>query len=283
MPSEQQLMSSCTEGVFQETGRLISRHILFESWRRIALLPLFVAKVRNWPGVIAARLGWVELDAVRFRDGSDWKLLDLRPGLAILREIYFERAYDTPFRIDPAGTVLDVGANVGVFTIIAAKELVPRGQVIAIEPNPEAAAVLRQNLENNGIHNVRVIEAAASTQDGHTQLHMGSTSLGPSICSNGNGYGSLNVRTVDLRKIVEATHRVDLLKLDIEGGEWPILFDSGTDMWKKIRRIAMEYHLDAAVGKTPADLARHVSQLGFGRVRVRHTTNTLGYLWAEAS
>jgi FkbM family methyltransferase len=249
----------------------------------MALFPLLVAKVRNWPQVIAARLGWVELNAIRFRDGSDWKLFDLRPGLQVLRDIYLERSYDTPFRIDPTGTVLDVGANVGLFTIIAATKLVPRGQVIAIEPHPGVAAVLRQNLKTNGIHNVRLIEAAATTQDGQAQLHMGSTSLGASTCSNGNGYGSLNVRTVDVRKIVETTHTIDLLKLDIEGDEWAILFDSGTDMWKKIRRIAMEYHLDLAVGKTPSDLAQHVKQLGFGRVHIRPITKTLGYLWAEAS
>jgi FkbM family methyltransferase len=283
MPSEQTLMSAGAEAAIQESGRPINRHILLESLRRMALFPSLVAKVRNWPRVIAARLGWTDLDAVRFRDGSDWKLLDLRPGLAILREIYFERAYDAPFRIDPAGTVVDVGANIGVFTVVAARKLVPRGQVIAIEPNPEAAAVLRQNLENNGIENVRVIEAAASTQDGQAQLYMGSTSLGASTCSNGNGYRSLYVRTVDLSKIINATHTVDLLKLDIEGAEWPILFDPGTNMWKKIMRIAMEYHLGAAVGKTPSDLAQHLIHLGFRCVRIRRISNTLGYLWAEAS
>src|SRR5882724_3911353 len=88
----------------------------------LLLLPSLVRRVKNWPTVLAARVGLLQIDAVRFRDGSNWRLLDVRPGFAVLREVYLERIYDARFHVDPRGAILDLGANVGMFTVLAAKK-----------------------------------------------------------------------------------------------------------------------------------------------------------------
>ena len=261
-------------------GKTITE-IARQSRQRLALLPEFVSEVKNWPQVLAARCGLRNLDAIEFRDGSHWRLYDLRPGLAVLREVYFERVYDAPFRLSDRGTVLDLGANVGLFTIVAAKKLVPYGRVIAVEPHPELAAILRQNLNQNGITNVQVLEAAASTSDGEISLHLTPHSLGASICSQDGSSASVTVRAVSLSQIVREAGEIDLLKADIEGAEWPILFESGAEAWNSIKRIAMEFHLDSADGRTLKDIETQLDTLGYRNIRFHRLPGAFGYVWAE--
>jgi FkbM family methyltransferase len=258
-------------------------HRLRRTVQRLFLLPILVERVKNWPTVLAARVGLRKIDAVRFRDGSNWHLLDVRPGFAALRDVYLERIYDARFQLDPGGTILDLGANIGMFTVLAAKKLVPEGRVFAVEPNPDVAAVLRRNLAENGISNVELIQAAAFTADGEAELQLASHSLGATISKKEHNARSVVVQTIKISRVVEAIGNVDLLKVDIEGAEWPIFFDSDPRMWKSIKRIAMEFHLDSAEGRTPADLAGHLSQLGYTNIRIDHPPGLYGYLWAELS
>jgi FkbM family methyltransferase len=259
------------------------RHTIRRTAERLLLLPSLVRRVKNWPTVLAARVGLRQIDAVRFRDGSTWRLLDVRPGFAVLREVYLERIYDARFHIDPRGTILDLGANVGMFTVLAAKKLVPHGRVVAVEPNPDVAAVLRRNLEENGIANVDLIEAAAYTSDGEARLELASHSSGASIWRKEQGGKIVMVSTVKVSRVVEDLGSVELLKVDIEGAEWPIFFDSDPKMWKSIKRIAMEFHLDSANGRTTADLSAHLSHMGYTNIRIEHPPGPYGYLWAELS
>jgi FkbM family methyltransferase len=248
---------------------------------RLPLVPAFLAMVKNWPSVLAARFGIADLDAIRFRNGTVWRLDDLRPGLAVFKEVCLERSYDAPFRLDPGGTVLDLGANVGLFTLIAAKKLVPEGQVIAVEPHPRLAAILRHNLVTNEISNVRVIQAAAFTQDGEAELHLAPTSLGATIRPAVNNSGTTVVATVNLNRIVSETGTIDLLKADVEGAEWPIVFDSPPAMWRRIKRLVFEFHLGFSDRRTASDLAKRLAELGYTSICVQSLSDGLGYIWAE--
>jgi FkbM family methyltransferase len=67
-------------------------------------------------------------------------------------------------------TVLDVGANIGYTTLLLADAVGPAGRVIAIEPHPGNAALLRRNLRRNGARQVEVIEAAAWRVPGEVDL-----------------------------------------------------------------------------------------------------------------
>jgi FkbM family methyltransferase len=258
-----------------------STSLLSQSFRRLLLFPHFVARVKNWPLILAARLGFGKMDSIEFRKGGRWKVLDLRPGLAVLRDVYLERVYDSGFHIDSQGTILDLGANIGMFTLLAARDLVPGGRVIAIEPNPAAAAVLRRNVLDNGLSNVEIVEAAAGVCDGQTQLHLASHSLGASVFANGPKVETITVPTVNLRRVVEKLGEIELLKLDIEGSEWPIVFESGVEMWRRIKKIAMEFHLDSSQGKTKEDLVRYLKDRGYINIRVQHPPGPYGYLWAQ--
>ena len=71
----------------------------------------------------------------------------------------------------PGMTVMDIGANVGQFTLVAARRVGPSGRLHAFEPTPELAAHILRNLELNGLENVAVNAVAVSDVAGRATLH----------------------------------------------------------------------------------------------------------------
>jgi FkbM family methyltransferase len=120
----------------------------------------------------------------------------------------------------PGGTMLDVGANIGVFTLTAARLVGPQGRVISVEAVPPNATTLRENIALNGFNWVTVIEAAAWSSDGVVSLGLPAGNGQPGCYSVG-GDATFQARTRRLDDIVEeqGSGRVDLIKIDIEGSE----------------------------------------------------------------
>ena len=168
-------------------------------------------------------------------------LIELEPGLfirplglstvevAIIRRGMFEPETVRAFAalLDAGMTVLDVGANVGLFTLVAARRVGPTGSVHAFEPTPELAEHIHRNLELNGLENVAVNPIAVSDTSGHATLHL--VEAGDpgenSIVNPSPGALTLEVATVTLDNYI-AEHnigRVDVIKIDIEGAEMPAL------------------------------------------------------------
>ncbi len=173
-------------------------------------------------------------------------LVELEPGLfirplglsavevGIIRPGMFEPETVRAFAalLAPGMTVLDVGANVGLFTLVAAHGSGPPAGSHAFEPTPELAAHILRNLELNGLENVTVNEIAVSDVAGRATLHL----VEPddpgenSIVNPVPGCRTLEVPTVTLDGYIaeHAVGRVDVIKIDIEGAEMPALRGAGT-------------------------------------------------------
>lgn len=117
-------------------------------------------------------------------------------------------------------TVLDVGANVGVFALAAKANGARR--VIAVEPVPAHVAMLRESIRRNGVE-VAVIAAAASNASGTAEMLMALDNRGGSSLSNANlsRTEKVAVRLVRLDDVVP--ERVDVVKVDVEGHESCVL------------------------------------------------------------
>lgn len=115
--------------------------------------------------------------------------------------------------IRPGSVVLDVGANIGIYTLIAAK----RGaRVYAIEGDPKNAARLRHHIALNGFSDrVTVFECAVSSRNGTLTLFRNPNNCGGSNCFEGRDPVLVRSRTIDSLGLPS----VDLCKMDIEGGE----------------------------------------------------------------
>jgi FkbM family methyltransferase len=133
---------------------------------------------------------------------------------------------------------VDVGANVGVFTVKAAKEVGNDGLVIAVEPFMETAFRLSRNVQANGYSNVRVRNFCIGRNTQHARLHLSkgkpnSFSLVPN--DNAESISVLSVSLDDLCRW-ENLERLDYLKIDAEGAEADVL-EGGQEAIKRFRPI----------------------------------------------
>jgi FkbM family methyltransferase len=121
--------------------------------------------------------------------------------------------------LDPARDYIDIGAWVGPLTLWAAG-LARR--VVAVEPDPHAVRVLRQNVSLNGLRNVSVLEAAVADVAGTVSLDR-QGAWGDSMSSlTDRGGAKVEVAAVRFSDVVAGTDPA-LVKIDIEGGEGVVL------------------------------------------------------------
>jgi FkbM family methyltransferase len=152
-----------------------------------------------------------------------------------IREIWFQEAYRLPFK-DSSGVLLDLGANIGMASLWLAKNY-SFTRVIAVEPDPNNAALVRQNLELNGIAG-EILEAAIGPKEAMARFEFNELSNMGRLSEN----GSL-VRMVSVSTIIQnfAVTKFALIKIDIEGGEQE-LFDGPTEWLARTDAIIIEFH-----------------------------------------
>ncbi|MGB8065436.1 MAG: FkbM family methyltransferase [Candidatus Sulfotelmatobacter sp.] len=133
---------------------------------------------------------------------------------------------------------VDVGANVGVFTVKAAKEVGKNGLVIAIEPFMETALRLSNNVRVNGYSNVRIRSFCIGAQTEPTRFYLNKRKPNSfSLVPNGNA-DSISVLSVSLDDLCrwEKLQRLDYLKIDAEGAEAAVL-EGGRECIRRFRPI----------------------------------------------
>jgi FkbM family methyltransferase len=136
---------------------------------------------------------------------------------------------------------VDVGANIGAYTLWVAKIIGPMGQGIAIEPQPTVLARLRANIALNREFNVTVFACGAGPADASMKLSIGSTNEGgASMATREGGGDSVEVAIRPLLDMVMEAgfDRIDALKIDIEGFEdqalMPFFNSAPKSLWPKL-------------------------------------------------
>jgi FkbM family methyltransferase len=167
--------------------------------------------------------------------------------------------------IGPGDTVLDVGANIGSFAVLAGSLVAPAGRVLAFEPVAETFARLEGNVRLNGLDNVECRRAAVDARDGTMTLNIGLKSAMASahLGVEDGDVRSQEVPSVTLGRVLDE-HKVDrvrLLKLDCEGSEHGIFETMTPELAARIDQVAMEFH--PVAGKTPGGLEARMRDLGF--------------------
>jgi FkbM family methyltransferase len=138
-----------------------------------------------------------------------------------LEELDFLRAH-TP----TGGVFVDVGANVGTYAMVLARQVGASGKVIAIEPHPVTHARLAFNRAASGYAQIILLAAAAGPSDGELMIETDGDNLGASHIVSGESSGNaIRVPSLRLQRILDdsAVNRVDALKIDVEGFEDRVL------------------------------------------------------------
>ena len=184
---------------------------------------------------------------------------------SIIRHVVEAREYHPPgYEIGPNDLVIDVGANIGTFSVAAARAATG-GWVLAYEPEPENFGLLRRNLDRNRCRNVTATRAAVADATGTRTLRVNADSSGGHALRT-DGEPGLTVPAVSLKAIFDEfrVERCDYLKLDCEGAEYEILYALPPDYFRRVRRIGLEYHAEPDRKRERADeLIAHLRDVGF--------------------
>jgi FkbM family methyltransferase len=189
--------------------------------------------------------------ALRFRNGL---VLQMSPkGFAgfgaLFPEIFLLRCYEpTPeFVIRDGYSVVDLGANMGFFscrTARAAKNV----KIVAVEPLHEYTSILAANVAANRLSSaITIVEAAIAGRSGDTiSLPVYHSPSGELMMTEhpDEHATSISVPTVSLASVLErgGIDRCDLLKVDVEGGEYDFVPAVQPETWSRIDRVVMEIH-----------------------------------------
>lgn len=202
-----------------------------------------------------------------------------------VREVWVDDTYRLEAGQVANGTVVDVGANVGAFSVLAAK--LGARRVVAYEPHPLTGAVLEANITANGVaERVEVHHLAVAGEAGDLWLegdgggaHVGT---GPLATTNG-----VLVTAVAINDILTQVGPVRLLKIDCEGGEYDIMAGLEGEHLTQVERIVMEFHGPGMphlphLGERPEAWGQMVTKLAtYGRVNIFGRPTVGGLIWWE--
>ncbi|HKM69996.1 MAG TPA: FkbM family methyltransferase [Stellaceae bacterium] len=159
----------------------------------------------------------------------------------------------------PGAVAIDVGANLGEWTIPFARAVGTAGHVLAAEPAPRAAAALEATLGANALHQAQVIRCAVGDHDGFAEFAMPVVSSAridtgtAQIGAAGPGCEALSValRSLDSLAAECSLDRVDLIKIDVEGQERRVLDGAEATLHRYRPTLVIETGHEAA-GDRPA-------------------------------
>lgn len=161
----------------------------------------------------------------------------------------------------PAGAViLDIGANIGAFSLLAS-HLFPEARIFSFEPEKNNFGVLSKNVELNDSGKITIYNEAVSDKDGVAVLNVDPADSASHSLEGASASGQA-IATVSLKAILsrESLTVIDLLKMDIEGSEYEVLFQSGEAL-VRVNNLVLEVHDHSRF--SPAELLEFLKQSGF--------------------
>ncbi len=169
--------------------------------------------------------------------------------------------------IKPGMKVLDIGANIGFFTLLFSDLAGSAGSVTAFEPDPENFRLLLKNTGANGCANVRCEQKAVTQASGSVRLFFSEEHRGDHrVFDSGDGRASLDVPSASVDELLGPGGRADFIKMDIQGAEYGAVLG----MERTIRNspgLKMFCEFSPALlrkaGSDPALLLEKLKALGF--------------------
>lgn len=200
----------------------------------------------------------------------DFKLYVRLDDWAVGARIAVKRGYEPHVTavlrplIEPGMVLVDIGANIGYYSLLAAARVGPGGKVIAFEPSAQNCELLRMSLAANGFANVVLHPYAVADADKVVGFDMGDSNgridpVNPSA-------SAFQVRAVRLDDFLRDEARIDLIKLDIEGAEGLALAGMRSLLHQHHPVIVTEFSpaaLKARSGIAPEQYLAFLSDLGY--------------------
>ena len=207
--------------------------------------------------------GWFKPDSVQVQGHRMW--LDDKDTLELAtREVYEPMETALLVKELRKGDVfVDIGANIGYYTLIAARAVGESGRVRAFEPDPANFKLLVRNVAANGYSNADLMELAVSDREGDAKLYLNETNRGDHrIYDAGEKRGAVPIRTVTLDGYFKKLDkRVDFIKMDVQGAE-ALALAGMKGLLRRNRKVKLLTEFDPGhLRNCGSDAARFLSDL----------------------
>lgn len=198
---------------------------------------------------------------------------DYDTDMIVIREIWEENVYEVnDGRFNKGGVVIDIGANIGCFSIYSAAL---GATVYAVEPEPNNLEELKNNIDLNDMQDqIYVLPYGISDYKGTAIITDGG---GGSTIKDKNVSGSeIETMSLDMMFDLYQIENVDILKIDVEGSEVEIILGASKDSLNKCKYITMEF--DIRTGSRMGDMVKKLSETH--HVRTMGSWERGGMIWA---
>jgi len=162
-------------------------------------------------------------------------------------------------------TILDLGANIGYYTLIFSKLVEQEGKVFAFEPDPQNYFLLEKNVAANRITNCSIFQSAVARTEGVARLYLSDTNYADHrLYSSKNNQKSLEVKTISVDRFL-LNEKIDFIKMDIQGTEGDAILGMTSLLQKEELFILTEYWPKGIreFGTSPKDFLDILSKNGF--------------------
>jgi FkbM family methyltransferase len=179
--------------------------------------------------------------------------------------------------LKPGSTFIDIGANIGDFSLLAASVTGSAGRVLAFEPEATNCCLIKRNIELNEYKNIEVFQLALSDSNGEASLYLGDRCDYHSLLKDQpeRKAGVIAVKTRTLDSFLEefGQDRVDMIKVDVEGAELKVL-RGAREMLRRNPNVVILLELHPRMGVNPAEVCDFLRQLGLSLFQMSSQFNT---------
>ena len=179
--------------------------------------------------------------------------------------------------LKPGDVFLDIGANIGYFSLLAAKHE-PTAKIISFEPVSSVFKILEENISRNAAKNVKAVNAAASDKNGRREIYLSvEDNIGMSSFQKPENYSGktedVKVITIDEWFRSSGLAKVDKIKLDVEGSELAAVKGMQEILQNFKPSVIVEINPETLLpfGLKPADIFSYFSQLNFSAFLILKT------------
>ena len=246
--------------------------ILVRSWKILKnwyLYPLFYFKLTIKDYVI-----------FETRSGLKIKIRVNSTDLMALTHVWMIQEYsDDDFPISNDDVIIDVGAHIGLFALFAS-QFCKNGKIFCYEPIKENYKILIENIEMNQIQNIFPNNLAVTKETSRVKIFLNDDQSGHSMFIQNKNFVEVDSKSLSDIFIDNGIKECDFLKLDCEGAEYEIVESISSDLFTKINKTAIEYHMVDTKPELLKQLINKLKQFSFS-VHTRPLFVDIGFLFAK--
>lgn len=249
---------------------------------KIKYLLNIYSNYQNWLYIITCRVRNKSINKVVLRSGVIVEGGVKSLVIDIVDEIFIREVYCPPFlKLNPHDVVVDIGANIGVFSLYS--KLHGASRIVSVEPLDTNVKLINNNFRINKFSLPEIANIAISEKESEINLYLyghDSHAMLFKSDSEKNETDYKKVRGIRLSTLLKKYNlsRIDFMKIDCEGAEGYIIKNSNKNNWKNIKKIAIEYHNNVSVLDNISIVKKLVSY-GY-KTKTLKSDDIYGYIYA---